>query len=135
LRFVLDTNIFVSYLLRPDTSIAAIVDRIFRVRVALYSDETIVELSRTLRRPKFAAYATREDMRALLAAYVRTGSRVRGVAPVLACRDPKDDKFLALAVAGQADAIVTGDEDLLALHPFRGIPILRPPDVARLILP
>ena len=43
-----------------------------------------------------------------------------------ASRDPKDDKFLDVAVNGRADVIVTGDGDLLALHPFRGIAILTP---------
>ena len=42
------------------------------------------------------------------------------------CRDPKDDKFLELALNGKATHIVSGDEDLLVLHPFRGIPILTP---------
>ena len=42
------------------------------------------------------------------------------------CRDPKDDKFLDVAVAGHADALVSGDEDLLVLHPFQGIPIVQP---------
>ncbi|HTV30950.1 MAG TPA: putative toxin-antitoxin system toxin component, PIN family [Xanthobacteraceae bacterium] len=41
-------------------------------------------------------------------------------------RDPTDDKFLELAVSGQADMIVTGDLDLLVLHPFRSIPIIDP---------
>jgi uncharacterized protein len=45
---------------------------------------------------------------------------------VRAYRDPKDDKFLELAVNGEADCIVSGDEDLLTLDPFRGIPILTP---------
>ncbi len=45
---------------------------------------------------------------------------------ITACRDPKDDKFLEVAVAGHADIIVTGDKDLLALHPFEGIPIVTP---------
>ena len=45
---------------------------------------------------------------------------------VVACRDPTDDKFLELAVNGGADTIVTGDLDLLVLHPFRGIPIIDP---------
>ncbi|MEO7271642.1 MAG: putative toxin-antitoxin system toxin component, PIN family, partial [Vicinamibacterales bacterium] len=45
---------------------------------------------------------------------------------VRACRDPKDDKFLELAVNGGASVIVTGDADLLSLHPFRGIDILPP---------
>ena len=45
---------------------------------------------------------------------------------IVACRDPHDDKFLELAVNGRADLIVSGDGDLLALHPFRGIPIVTP---------
>lgn len=45
---------------------------------------------------------------------------------VVACRDPTDDKFLELSVNGRADLIVSGDGDLLALHPFRGIPIVAP---------
>ena len=43
-----------------------------------------------------------------------------------ACRDPKDDKFLDVALAGGAHALITGDLDLLALHPFHGIPIVTP---------
>ena len=42
------------------------------------------------------------------------------------CRDPKDDKFLELAVDGQAQMLVTGDKDLLALSPYRDIQILTP---------
>jgi predicted nucleic acid-binding protein len=45
---------------------------------------------------------------------------------VRACRDPKDDKFLELAVSGAACCVVTGDQDLLALHPFRSVSILTP---------
>ena len=45
---------------------------------------------------------------------------------ISACRDPKDDKFLELAVNGHADLIVSGDADLLALNPFREIPIITP---------
>jgi hypothetical protein len=45
---------------------------------------------------------------------------------IRACRDSRDDKFLEVAVHGHADLIVTGDRDLLDLHPFRGIGILTP---------
>jgi uncharacterized protein len=45
---------------------------------------------------------------------------------IAACRDPKDDKFLELAVNGRADVIVSGDADLLVLNPFRGVPIVPP---------
>jgi predicted nucleic acid-binding protein len=42
------------------------------------------------------------------------------------CRDPRDNKFLALALIADADAIISSDNDLLTLHPWRGIPILTP---------
>ena len=42
------------------------------------------------------------------------------------CRDPDDDKLLEVAVIGRADCLVTGDQDLLILNPFQGIPILTP---------
>jgi putative PIN family toxin of toxin-antitoxin system len=45
---------------------------------------------------------------------------------VIACRDPKDDKFLEVAVCGDASLIITGDKDLLDLHPYRGISIVTP---------
>jgi uncharacterized protein len=45
---------------------------------------------------------------------------------ITVCRDPKDDKFLELAVSGQANHIVSGDDDLLVLHPFRGVAIVTP---------
>jgi predicted nucleic acid-binding protein len=44
------------------------------------------------------------------------------------CRDPKDDEFLEVALNGRADLILTGDADLLAMHPWRGVAILSPTD-------
>ena len=49
-------------------------------------------------------------------------------AEVSVCRDPKDDKFLELALSGAATHLISGDDDLLALHPFRGVAILSPHD-------
>jgi predicted nucleic acid-binding protein len=45
-----------------------------------------------------------------------------------ACPDPDDDRVIALALAFMAEVLVTGDEDLLVLHPWKGIPIVRPRD-------
>jgi predicted nucleic acid-binding protein len=47
------------------------------------------------------------------------------------CRDPKDDKFLELAIAGKASHIISGDQDLLMLSPFHGVAILTPVDFLR----
>jgi len=64
----------------------------------------------------------------LLEEFQALATFIQILTPIRACRDPKDDKFLEVAVHGRADAIVTGDADLLALHPFRGIAILTPAD-------
>jgi len=55
-----------------------------------------------------------------------SAERVQITERIVACRDPKDDKFLELAATGRADVIVSGDADLLALGPFRGILIVDP---------
>ena len=57
---------------------------------------------------------------------VRIGVFIEPKIEITECRDPKDNKFLELAVAGKADCIVTGDKDLLVLHPFRNIRIITP---------
>jgi predicted nucleic acid-binding protein len=56
----------------------------------------------------------------------RGGRAVTITESIAACRDPKDDKFLELAVSCRADRIITGDADLLALDPFRGSAIVTP---------
>ncbi len=61
-----------------------------------------------------------------LAVLVREATLVEITETIAECRDPKDDKFLELAIGGKAACIVSGDKDLLVLHPFRGIPILTP---------
>ncbi len=77
-----------------------------------------------MRSSKFDRYVTRDERERLLAAFLRAAAVVEVSEPIAACRDPKDDKFLELAVSGNATCIVTGDDDLLALNPFRAIPIL-----------
>jgi putative PIN family toxin of toxin-antitoxin system len=52
----------------------------------------------------------------------------------VACRDPKDDKFLSLAMSGKADCIIAGDYDLLDMVKFNGIPIYRPAEFIRLFI-
>lgn len=76
--------------------------------------------------PKFDRYVSRARREALLERLAPSVEIFEIVQRVRACRDPKDDKFLELAVNSEASVIVTGDEDLLSLHPFRGIDILGP---------
>ncbi len=57
------------------------------------------------------------------------------VEQVQECRDRKDDKVLELALNGSADYIITGDKDLLVLHPFRGVLVITADDFLKAIKP
>jgi uncharacterized protein len=102
------------------------VDRARQEGVILLSYDVLAELFEVLHREKLHPYIDEEDIRRFLAALTREAEWVEVTAKVTACRDPKDDKFLSLAVSGNATHIITGDIDLLALHPFRGIEIVSP---------
>jgi putative PIN family toxin of toxin-antitoxin system len=125
MRVVLDTNVFVSAALK-DKSLPALAVHIVAQRgVLLKSIATERQLFDVLARPYLAsliAPATQDWFEKLLAA----AQAVTITERIAACRDPTDDKFLELAVNGQADLIVSGDADLLVLNPFRGIPIVSP---------
>ncbi|MCB0109573.1 MAG: putative toxin-antitoxin system toxin component, PIN family, partial [Caldilineaceae bacterium] len=69
-------------------------------------------------------YISEEQRLLFLANFLQLAVSVEVTQQISACRDPKDDKFLELAVNGNADCIVTGDKDLLVLHPFEGVAIL-----------
>ncbi|HMC53996.1 MAG TPA: putative toxin-antitoxin system toxin component, PIN family [Gemmatimonadaceae bacterium] len=77
---------------------------------------------------KFDRYVRRERHAALLERVASLVEIIDVLQSIRASRDPKDDKFLEAAVNGRADVIVTGDKDLLALNPFRGIAIVTPAD-------
>jgi putative PIN family toxin of toxin-antitoxin system len=77
-----------------------------------------------LRREKFDRFLSLGRRDELIAKTILQSEFVATSTIITDCRDPTDNKFLELAIDGQASAIVSGDADLLTLHPFRGIPIL-----------
>ena len=123
-RFVFDTNYIVSALLLKRSISRQAFDYARGQGTLLVSLDTLAELSDVLRRPRFAKYVTEQEREQFLAAYVYEATLIEVKEVIQACRDPKDDKFLELAVSGHADTLVTGDQDLLVLHPFRGITIV-----------
>jgi uncharacterized protein len=125
-RFVLDTGVIVSALLLPLSVPRQAVDLAFVYGIVLVSASTIDQLDEVFRRPKFNRYLREKERLLFLAAFIRDTSVVDVTENVTECRDAKDNKFLELAVDGHATCIVSGDRDLLALNPFRGIPILTP---------
>jgi putative PIN family toxin of toxin-antitoxin system len=123
-RFVFDTNILVRAALLSDSTAGQAFRKARQLGEILASVPTAEELNEVLSRQKFDRYITREDRERFLAAFVRVAIVVEVSETITACRDSKDDKFLELAVSGEATCIVTGDDDLLELNPFRGMPIL-----------
>lgn len=94
----------------------------------LVSEPTTVELLAVLLRTKFDRYLQREKRELFLASLLQQTQLIAIVEAITTCRDVKDDKFLEVAVNGRATALVTGDDDLLVLHPYRGIAIVNPRD-------
>jgi len=125
-RIVVDTNALISRLLLPTSVPGQAVRKAVEEAQLLVSEATLEELADVLSRAKFDPYITIEERQEFLRRLGRIAEMVPIVHVIRACRDPEDDKFLELAVNGAADLIVTGDDDLLVLHPFRGIPILTP---------
>jgi putative PIN family toxin of toxin-antitoxin system len=125
-RYVFDTNAIVSAMLLPRSKPRIAFDRARHNGTLLVSDEVIEELNDVLRREEFEKYITETLRVEFLAALLRDAELVEITEHVRECRDPRDDKFLSLAVSGKADCIVSGDKDLLVLTPFRGIPIISP---------
>jgi hypothetical protein len=126
LRLVVDTNVFVSAIILPLSVPRRAVDQALDNGVLLFSAATIAELEEVLRRPKFDRYVIREERQFFLSQLASTAEFVQIIQLVRECRDPKDDKFLEVALNGRADVIVTGDADLLGIHPWRGIEVLSP---------
>ena len=127
-RAVLDTNVLLSALLFHAGSLSWLraAWREDRLR-PLVSRRTEAELIRVLAYPKFRL--SEDDQTHLLDDYLPWCETVVVPDPppdVPRCRDPSDRPFLELAVAGRADALVTGDGDLLALAAGFSVPILTP---------
>jgi putative PIN family toxin of toxin-antitoxin system len=125
-RFVFDTNAVISAVLLKQSVSRRAFDKALDEGELLLSVETIDELDQVLKREGFDRYVTEQERLEFLAVLLREATLIQVDVHIGACRDPKDNKFLELAVTGQADCIVSGDQDLLILHPFRGVPIVTP---------
>jgi putative PIN family toxin of toxin-antitoxin system len=125
-RIVADTNCLISRLLLPQSVPGRAVRQAVDHGILLVSEGTLSELADVLARSKFDRYISLEDRQKFLRLLGRVAEFVASVYTVRECRDPKDDKFLEVALSGNADLILTGDADLLTLNPWRGIAILSP---------
>jgi putative PIN family toxin of toxin-antitoxin system len=127
-RWVVDTNVLVSAMLFEDSIPGRAVLHLLARGQVLISEASLQEVREVLNREKFKKYVSFEDRELFLTRFIDAAEMFEPTVAVRACRDPRDDKYLELAVGGKASGIITGDEDLLILHPFQTIPILTPAD-------
>ena len=128
-RAVVDTNILIRALIKPQGAVGPVLTRLRNGDYTLlYAEPLLDELMAKLALPRIRDkyHLTDDDVETVLALILLRGEPVMPQRRITACRDPKDNIVLEVAVAGEADYIVTGDNDLLVLHPFEGIPIVGP---------
>jgi putative PIN family toxin of toxin-antitoxin system len=127
--FVFDTNCLVSASILPNSSVRHAFDKAVKLGFIASSEDVFEEYTEVLFRRKFDKYFVSIDERLFIINLLVT--KLRNFSPIeiiTDCRDPKDNKFLELAISANASCIISGDNDLLLLHPFRGIPILNAVD-------
>ena len=132
LRVVLDTNVLISALVFESPG-AVWLRNIWQESgiVPVVSKETVEELMRVLAYKKFAlSEADQHDLLEDYLPYAETIAAPKTRARIPQCRDPNDEMFLRLAYAAKVDAIVTGDDNLLALAGESRISILSPSELA-----
>ena len=124
--YLFDTNTIISALLFEESNSGLALKRALESGILLLSMDVAEEYANVLRREKFDHYVRRRIREEFLRTLIKEATFVEITETIQACRDSKDDKFLELAVSGGASCLITGDEDLLILNPFRGISILSP---------
>ena len=126
LRVVVDTGVVISAMLLPRSVPRQAFDGALQRGKLLISVATVEELNEVIRRPCFDRYVQENHRLEFLAGMIREAELVQVRDVVSECRDPRDDKFLELALSGKAACIISGDQDLLVLKPFHGIPVVTP---------
>ena len=129
LKVVVDTNVWISGLLTRTGTAALLTRHVVQNGQAVFTAQTFAELKDRLWRPKFDRYVTLEQRKKLLSDVESSGLWVEVPLAVLAttyCRDAADDMFIHAAQAAESPWLVTGDNDLLCLHPLGTLHILSP---------
>lgn len=127
-RVVFDTSTLVSAAIRVDSVPSLAFRKALASCKLCASDETLRELETVLGRPKFDRYLDRRERVVFIDLYKNCIASCKVHEVVDDCRDPKDNKFLALAISCAAGVLVSSDRDLLDLHPYRGVAIMTPAD-------
>ena len=134
-NIVLDSNTILSAALFPNSIVHQAFEKVQAHFKIVVSEKTWEEVQNVIRRPKFDRYSMMNVRLSFLEDLHNSLIFIEPTEIITDCRDPKDNKFLELAIASDAPFIVTGDADLLVLNPYRGVIILKSGDFLALELP
>jgi uncharacterized protein len=123
---VVDTGVLVSAAIRPQSVPALALERALLHYDVCASLATFAELQTVLLRSKFDRYASAAARQLFVQGLEQHLRMVEVTQQVTDCTDPKDNKFLALALAVGAEMLIASDPHLTQMHPWRSIPILPP---------
>lgn len=127
-NFVIDSNTLVSGFVFKSKKPSDVLRHCLSKGKIIVSSDLLEEHRAVLLDEKFEPFLPKATREAALSLFVSNCELAIPNEKIVACRDASDNKILELAVAAKAVCIITGDKDLLELHPFRGIPILSPSD-------
>ena len=116
-RVIVDTNLWISFLITKDFKK---LDKIIFSKncILVFSQELLNEFLEVVRRPKFRRFFSASDLEEILETIDEYADFVNVQTKIDVCRDPKDNFLLSLAIDGNADFLLTGDNDLLDLIKF-----------------
>lgn len=132
-RFVFDTNTLISAVILPRSTPAFALQKAEKEGFLFVSLTTFNELEEIIHRKKFDKYVPLETRLTFLHRYRSLALFLPITQHVADCHDPKDNQFLDIALAASAHYLITGDPDLLVLHPYHHTQIITPADFLALI--
>ena len=135
-RSVIDTNILIRALIRPQGTVGPIIVRFEERKFTLiYSEILLAELDETLRLPRIMKKhnLTDQTITAYIVLLKKYGDKVEPTRTINVCRDLDDNRVVEAAVEGKADFVVTGDDDLLILKQFENIRFIQPKEFLEIL--
>ena len=129
IRVVIDTNVFIRYLLKPNPVIRYLIEEMWLNDeiILISAPELIDELTDVLQRGYIQVLITAQEGELLMAIIKAKAQMLPSLSPIpVYTRDPKDDKFVACAIAGQVSYLITLDQDILVLETLEGVRMVTP---------
>lgn len=127
MKVVFDNNVLISAALIKHSVPFKAFEKVIKTHTLLRSHMVFEEFLKTIFKPKFDRYFKNDlAKKGFVISFISASTNINVEHHITLCRDPKDNMYLELALSGKADCIVTGDNDLLVLDPFRNIRIITP---------